>query len=261
MEFKTGFNDAFIVDQETRDVLVAEDPKSAELLKPVLRGRDIARYRANWAGLWLISTFPSLNLNIDAYPAIKQHLLSFGKARLAQEGRQLPGGVRSRKKTPNAWYELQDTCAYHKEFHKEKLFWMHMAPHGRFALGEPNVVCNQKCFMITGNHLNYLCAVLNSALVTWLVKHTAVTTGMGLPQWDKFTVEEVPIVPLGSSTNTMRWFHCVVQRILEAIAGGNSQEVNQLQRAIDHKVFSLYGLNPEERKCVTSAVTSPSSIF
>ena len=118
---KTGYNPAFIVDQTTRDALVRDDPKSAEILKPVLRGRDIARYRANWAGLWLISTFPSLGLDIEDYPAVKRYLLSFGKARLAQEGRRLPGGGRSRKKTSNAWYELQDSCAYHEVFKGPKI--------------------------------------------------------------------------------------------------------------------------------------------
>ena len=92
----------------------------------MLRGRDISRYRADWEGLWIIATLPSLELRIDDYPAIKRHLFSFGKDRLAQEGRLLPGGVRSRKKTPHAWYELQDTCAYHEKFSegKPKLIWI-----------------------------------------------------------------------------------------------------------------------------------------
>ena len=96
----TGLNDAFIVDQATRDALVAADPRSAEILKPVLRGRDIARYRANWAGLWLISTLPALGLEIDDYPAIKRHLLSFGRDRLAQEGRVLLGEEDRGKRHP-----------------------------------------------------------------------------------------------------------------------------------------------------------------
>ena len=223
-----------------------------ELLKPVLRGRDIARYRANWAGLWLISTFPSLSLDIDDYPAIKRYLLSFGKGRLAQEGRHLPGGGRSRKKTPNAWYELQDTCAYHEEFRKTKLFWMHMAPYGRFVLAGPDVLCNQKCFMITGENLEYLCAVLNSILVTWLVKRTAVTTGMGLPQWDKFTVERIPIVQTDCSTAEK--IVGIVKSMLIAIETGDIQEADRLQRVIDSHVLELYGLTELERDALSSSI-------
>ncbi len=96
----TGYNAAFIVNRETRESLVSADPKSAELLKPILRGRDIARYRANWADYYLISTFPALGLDIDEYPAIKRHLLSFGKGRLAQEGCQLPGGGGDQERRP-----------------------------------------------------------------------------------------------------------------------------------------------------------------
>ncbi|MXW79393.1 MAG: hypothetical protein F4Z57_10515, partial [Gemmatimonadetes bacterium] len=120
----TGYNDAFVIDNDTKEALIAEDPRSADIIKPVLRGRDIQRYRAEWAKLWLIATFPTLVLNIDDYPAVKRHLLSFGKARLEQSGKTLPNGTKSRKKTVHAWYELQDTCAYHEVFKKEKLIWM-----------------------------------------------------------------------------------------------------------------------------------------
>ena len=110
---KTGYNAAFIIDEETRAALIAQDPKSAEIIKPVLRGRDIQRYRAQWAGLWMIATFPSLHLGINDYPAVKRHLLSYDKKRLEQAGKTLSDGRKSRKKTPHHWFELQDTCAYH----------------------------------------------------------------------------------------------------------------------------------------------------
>ena len=119
---KTGYNEAFIIDNRTKEALVAADPKSAEILKPVVRGRDIRRYKAEWQGLWLIATFPALRVSIDDYPAVKKHLLTFGKARLEQSGKRLSDGTRSRKKTSNAWYEMQDTCAYHADFAKEKLY-------------------------------------------------------------------------------------------------------------------------------------------
>ena len=175
----TGLNDAFIIDNETKDALIAEDPKSADVIKPVLRGRDIQRYQAQWRGLWLIATFPALDLNIDNYPAVKRHLLSFGKRRLEQSGKRLPNGERSRKKTSNAWFEMQDTCAYHEDFAKEKLFWADMAAEGRFAFSVDEAYCNDKGYIMTGASLKYLCAVLNSSLITWWVRNMAATTGMG----------------------------------------------------------------------------------
>ena len=84
----TGYNDAFIVGGEKRDALIAEDPRSAEIIRPILRGRDIKRYGYSYADLWLISTFPSRKYDIDHYPAVKAHLLSFGMERLEQTGKK-----------------------------------------------------------------------------------------------------------------------------------------------------------------------------
>ena len=134
---KTGLNDAFIIDNQTKDALTAEDPRSAEIIKPVVRGRDIQRYQVDWRGLWLIATFPACALSIDDYPAVKEHLLSFGRARLEQSGKRLPNGTRSRKKTSHDWFELQDTCAYHGDFAKEKLLWMDLVnDRERFAYSD-----------------------------------------------------------------------------------------------------------------------------
>ena len=232
---KTGFNDAFIVDTETKEALVAEDPNSAKILKPILRGRDIQRYRAQWAGLWLIDMHNGYqgtsSLDADDFPAIRDHLNKFWTQ---IERRQDQGA------TP---YNLRN-CAYHEEFAKSKLFWMHMAPYGRFALGEKGMMCNQKAFMVTGCNLNYLCAVLNSALVTWFAKHTSVTTGMGLTQWDKFTVERIPIAQPDSSV--LRWFHNAVDELLTAIRVSDAPSTEELQRAIDRAVLDLYGITAKE---------------
>ena len=225
--------------------MIAEDPRSADIIKPILRGRDIKRYRAEWAGLWLIATFPALALNIDNYPAVKRHLLSFGKARLEQSSRILPNGTKSRKKTVHAWYELQDTCAYHEVFGKEKLFWMHMAPYGRFAYsGSEIIFCNQKAFIVTGNFLKYLCAILNSRLITWQVENIAVTTGMGLIQWDKFVVERLPIPKM--STENQQIFTRLVDEILKAKASGSIAIADEQGAEIDRLVYALYGLTEKE---------------
>ena len=131
-------------------------------------------------GFVVDSDFPALHLSIDDYPAVKRHLLSFGRERLEQSGKRLSNGTRSRKKTRNDWYEMQDTCAYHEEFKSEKLFWMDMTPRGRFSYSDDEIYCNDKGFLMTGASLKYLCAVLNSSLIAWLMKSTALT----IPAWD-----------------------------------------------------------------------------
>ena len=215
----TGYNMAFIIDDKIRSTLIAQDPKSAEIIKPVLRGRDIQRYQAQWAELWLIDTHNGYGdvppINIDDYPAIKDHLNGYYE-RLAL--RQDKG------RTP---YNLRN-CAYHAQFMKEKLFWMHMSPRGRFAYSDSEIYCNQKAFFLTGHSLKYLCAILNSTLVTWLIRNMAVTTGMGLTQWDKFVVERISIPTIAVSEQ--RQFVQLVESILSAKADSPSADTTYLDR-------------------------------
>ena len=112
----TGYNEAFIIDGKKKDELIAEDPKSAEIIRPLLRGRDIKRYSREFADLHLITTFPSLKIDIEKYPAVKQHLMSFGYNRLRQTG-----DIGARKKTNNQWFETQDSISYWEDFSRQKI--------------------------------------------------------------------------------------------------------------------------------------------
>ena len=161
----------------------------------MLRGRDIQRYRAKWAGLWLI--YARRGLTIDRCPAVYKHLSQHRQAL-------------SKKAGQNQWHELQASPSdlIDSNFHKEKLLWMDMSPRGRFAYSNEEMYCNDKGFIITGASLKYLCAVLNSAVVTWFVKNTAPTTGMGLTEWTKVAVERIPIPQspqTGSARSSRRW--------------------------------------------------------
>ncbi len=240
----TGLNDAFIIDADTRQALIAADPKSAEIIKPVLRGRDIRNYQSRWTGLYLITTFPALEIDIDNYPAVKEHLLSFGQERLEPTGRMLPGGIRSRRKARHSWFEVQDATAYHAEFAKEKLFWADMAKTGRFAYSDSETYCNNKGYIMTGKSLKYLCAVLNSSLITWYIQNTAATTGMGLTEWTIVTVERIPIPRLTATQR--RPLERLTTQILRAKATNPQANVTDLEAEIDRQVYALYGLTPEE---------------
>lgn len=159
----TGYNDAFFIDGATRERLIAEDPKSAELIKPLLRGRDLHAWIPDWNELYLICTFPALQVDIEHYNAIKDHLLSFGKERLEQSG--VKG---ARKKTPNKWYETQDTINYYKEFSKPKIMYSEITAFFPFVFDDSGLMCNNKIFFITANdesvNLKFITAILNSKL-------------------------------------------------------------------------------------------------
>ncbi len=240
----TGLNDAFVIDNKTKEALVEQDPRSAEIIKPVLRGRDIQRYKAQWAERWLIATFPTLRTNIKNYPAVEQKLLSFGKDRLEQEGKTLAHGGRSRKKTPHKWFELQDTCAYHAHFAKAKLVWIQLVNDGRFAYDSSGKLCNDSTCILTGSSLKYLCGILNSQLIRWYLQQIAPTSGTGTSQWKKAYVEKIPIPRISPVQQRL------ITKSIEAILLAKDQDVctdtAQIEHEIDKKVFELYQISESE---------------
>ena len=235
----TGYNKAFIIDSTTRRALIQEDPSSVDIIKPVLRGRDIRRYRVQWAGLWLIAPHNGYDhvppVAIRNYPAVKAHLDRY-YPQLAK--RQDKG------KTP---YNLRN-CVYYEEFKKEKLFWMEMSDKGRFAYSDSEMYCQDTGFIMTGEALKYLCAMLNSSIVTWYIQNNALTTGMGLARWKKFIVERLPIPRI--TTAKQLPFIRLVNDILQARATNPVADTSELEEEIDWLAYDLYGLTDEETAVV-----------
>ena len=240
----TGYNNAFIIDDTTKEALMSADPISADIIKPVLRGRDIQRYQARWASRWLITTFPTLELDIDDYPAVKKHLLNLGKERLEQSGKALSDGSKARKKTQHSWFELQDSTAYHKEFYKEKLLWIELVEEGRFAYDDSGIYGEATTFIMTGVSLKYLCAILNSTLTRWFLQQIAPTSGMGTFRWKKVYVETIPIPKLSAAKQLP--FVQLVDEILKAKAANSDADTSHLEWEIDRLVYNLYDLTEEE---------------
>ena len=240
----TGYNEAFVIDSATRDVLIAEDPRSDEIIKPVLRGRDIQRWRARWADKWLIATLPSLQLDINNYPAVKKHLLSFGRNRLEQSGQSLGTNVKARKKTNHAWFETQDAVAYHEDFGEEKLFWIDLTSRGRFAYTSDWMFSVNTAYVLVGGPVRFLCAVLNSRLATWFMDYTAVTSGMGITRWFSVSVSCIPIPDV--APDAQQPLVRLVDDILAAKDADPDADVTAQENEIDRLVYALYGLTDAE---------------
>ena len=236
---KTGYNKAFIIDGETRDALIAADPKSAEIIKPVLRGKDIRRFRTEVSGQWLIDTHNGFGtvpaIDVNEYPAVKAHLA----AHYPQlEKRQDKG------KTP---YNLRN-CAYYDDFGKEKLLWIELVERGRFTYDDSGVFCANSAYILCGHSIKYLCALLNSTLVTWFVTNTALNSGMGTARWIRGSVERIPVPE--RSNEEQRPFVRLVDRILEAKAADPGADTSELEAQIDRLVYDLYGLTEGEATAV-----------
>ena len=195
---KTGCNDAFIIDTAKREEILTncqteeERKRTDELIRPILRGRDIKRYSYEWAELWLIATFPSRHYNIEDYPAVKQYLLSFGMERLEQTGKvhNVNGErIKSRKKTNNKWFETQDSISYWEDFNKQKIVYREIGTEMDACIVPPNIVINNKLYMISGEHIEHLLCFFNSKIFNKIVFIKAnLTGGKGIDFMDSIRI-------------------------------------------------------------------------
>jgi len=160
----TGLNKAFVIDQATKDRLIAEDPRSAELIKPFAQGRDIKRYAPIPVKQYLI--FTRRGVKINDYPAIKKYLSQF-KDELTPKPADWKGDWKGRKPGSYAWYEIQDTIDYHEEFSKPKIVYPNICKQPEFTFDQTAIYTNQKTFIIPTDDL-YLLGILNSSLSMFL---------------------------------------------------------------------------------------------
>ena len=207
---KTGYNDAFIITTEKREQILAnckteeERQRTAELIRPILRGRDIKRYSYDWANLWLICTFPAKHYDIDEYPAVRDYLLSFGMERLEQTGKThtINGEVvKARKKTTNKWFEVQDSIAYWNDFSKPKIAWPRLmrvnssnsGDFPRFAtITDTIYLVDSLCFFV-GKHIDCLCTLLNSKYAVYYFFNSVAVLDNGGFQMRQQYVENIPL--------------------------------------------------------------------
>ena len=205
---KTGCNEAFIITTEKRDELLAqcqteeERQRTAELIRPILRGRDIKRYSYDWAGLWVIATFPSRHYDIEDYPTVRDYLLSFGKERLEQTGKtHTIDGVtfKSRKKTANKWFEVQDSIAYWKDFDRPKIIYPDICTFLSFELDTSCFYLSNTAYFLIAEkeeHLKYFLRVLNSSVMDWYYRTLSVQLGEKAVRMFSIYVLNIPIPPI-----------------------------------------------------------------
>ncbi|MBD2149543.1 class I SAM-dependent DNA methyltransferase [Pseudanabaena sp. FACHB-1277] len=238
---KTGLTEAFLVNDEQKDRMLEKDSKSSELLKPLLRGRTIKKWYAEQDNLWLIGTFPALDIDIDDYPAIRDHLLSFGKERLEQSGKK-----GSRKKTSGKWFETQDNIAYWQEFEKPKIMYQVFQVNPCFIYDDQGLYCNNSMWFISKDD-KVLLAILNSTMGWWLISKycTAIQNGYQLI-WKYFG--QIPIPK--ATQKQAKLITSIVDEILTAKRGDRHADTTKEEKAIDDLVYQLYGLTEEEIKIV-----------
>ena len=201
---KTGFNDAFIINTEKRNEILdnccsdEERTKTAELIRPILRGRDIKRYGYDWANLWLINTHNGIKgvkprIDINDYPAVKAHLDQYWDK------------ISKRADKGDTPYNLRN-CAYLDDFFKPKIVWARLMriskseidSFPRFSKADAGYfVVDSLCFF-TGKGIDKLCTFLNSSLATYYyLKNIAILDNGGMQMRQQY-IEEIPCPPIES---------------------------------------------------------------
>ena len=246
----TGCNEAFIINSTKRKEILAncqsaeEKERTEELIRPILRGRDIKRYGYEWADLWLIATFPSRHYDIELYPAVKEYLLSFGIERLEQTGTVHninEEKFKSRKKTNNKWFETQDSISYWEDFSKPKVIYPNMTKYMPFVYDNMSYITNQKCFIITGIFVAYLTAFFNSSLFKYCFRDSFPELQGGTRELSKIFFEKIPVCKISDSQDVL---------FQEAVEDIQDKYTKQKAQRIDSMLFDLYKLTPDERKAI-----------
>ncbi|EMH25115.1 class I SAM-dependent DNA methyltransferase [Helicobacter pylori] len=257
---KTGCNEAFIIPTEKRDEILkncddaqkdergmSERERTIELIKPILRGKDIKRYSYEWAGEWVIATFPSLKLDIDDYPSLKTYLSQF-RPRIDQSGEK-----GCRKKTSNQWFETQDTIAYHGDFEKEKIAYpCIMAKEPCFVYEEKGFYAPAPANIITGDktEIKYLTALLNSKCIYFAMRKFYMGGGIE-GELKTNNLEKIPIPKITEKNQELadKITDCT-ERILKAKEKDPKANTQELEKEIDALVYQLYHLTDEEIKTI-----------
>ena len=263
----TGLNDAFIIDKETRDKLLEEDYKNSEIIKPLLRGKDIEKYNINYADFYLINSHNGKAgkgaIDIENYPQIKKWLERF-EPKLSKRA--------DKGKTP---FNLRN-CAYLKEFEIEKIVWQRVTKENTFALAEKDTFILDSMAFLSNieKEKKYLLGILNSKLIYfYLNQYTHKYGNNGFLLSNQY-VEKLPIKPYNNEIELENKVDLILENNkklssykellgrakknkkydeiidLEKLVEKTQDEIKKLDYEINQMVYKIYELTVNEIKII-----------
>jgi hypothetical protein len=260
---KTGYNDAFVIDKSIKKYLISEDPRSAELIKPFLIGRNIKRYSIPINDSYLILiprgwTREKSNCVRDAwgwfehnYPAIAKHLLPYADA------------ASKRYDQGEYWWELR-ACDYYSEFERPKIVYPNICSKPEFTLELTKSFTNQKCFIIPIAD-KYLLGILNSSVCFFMFRLILPKLRGDFFEPSYIYFKDFSIHPINFSDEKDKSLYAKMISLVDRMLSLHKQfprtpqEKEMLQRdiestdhAINFLVYQLYGLTEEEIMIVES---------
>ena len=255
---KTGLNAAFVIDEETRARLIAEDPNSADLIKPWLRGRDVRRWCTDRRGLSVIAIASSANVAWPwstqiqesraaavfrkAYPAVYTHLS-------AHEER-----LRNRQDKGRFFWELR-SCAYYDEFSRPKIIYPDIGTKMRAVLDNEGHLTGNTCYMLPGDNASLL-AILNSRILDFWCRLSIPCLDNPFDGGDmrfiRTAMQHAPI--MSTPRTTAKCLASLANRILAAKRANPTADTAGLEVEIDKIIYALYGIDEEEIALIEKAL-------
>ena len=240
---KTGLNKAFVIDADTRERLIAEDPASKELIRPWLRGRDIRKWKIEWAGLYIINIPSTANKKwpwSDAktedaarqifektYPAIHRNLSRWEKR------------LKKRDDQGKFWWELR-SCAYYSYFEKPKIVYPDISQFPKFTWDESKSYLGNTAYIMPLDEI-WLVGLLNSKLMNWFYSHISPTIRGGFFRFIAQYMKQIPIVPASEIQKAP-----IVERVRIILKNPDGPDMPNLEAEINTLIFDLYDLTAEE---------------
>ena len=241
----TGYNPAFVIDNKLKNKLIEEDKKNHEVIKPLLQGRDIKKWRYGFSEQFLI--FTRRGINIIDYPRIEDYLLKFQDKLYPGDGRKI-GDYK--------WYEIQDNTAYYKEFEKEKIIWGLTADKWAFSYDDKGHYLPSNGYILTSESisLKLILGQLNSHLLKSYFGIVGIMTAGGAFTLKHETIRDLPMV---FNTKYDSKIIDLVDQILSITKDDDyldnpdeQAKVKRLEKEIDKLAYELYELTPEEIEIV-----------
>ncbi len=237
----TGLNEAFIIDENTKNELIKKDKNSKKLIKKLVRGRDINRYSCNFSNLYFINTHNGLKeknikpINVNEYPAIKKHLDKYYKELEVRQDK----GVTA--------YNLRN-CTYIEDFDKPKIIYQEICKEASYAFDEECCFLSNNAYMMTSDNYNLkvLLGLLNSKLYWWFFTKNNIVLGSSAIRMLAMYIEMLPIPKV--DTKTTNKISKLVDKIIELKKQGGDTSI--LESEVDEIVYSLYGLSEEEIRVI-----------
>ena len=253
---KTGYNEAFIIPKEKRHELIEQDAKAEEIIKPILKGREIERYYAEWNGGYVINSHNGFKtpknekvepINVKKeYPSVWQYLQDMENG-LIEKKKNEPKTKLVSERADQGWHWTNlRNCAYLHEFKKEKVIWKRIGSIMRFAYSDEEIYCLDSTCIATGEKIKFLTAVLNSKAGLYQLFKTSPQTGTG-DQIISVQALEPLLVPYPDDAteavfNKLVDYILFVRKVKEPIFESQSNEdlSSRFEEIIDMMVYELY---------------------